>query len=219
MYDAVLFDNDGVLLGRTRYDVLQAAAWDAFETVGVSDPDPDDVERIVVGVTPEELRDVADTYDVDPTGLWKARDQAAFEGQRKEMRAGRKTPYEDVSVLGKLRSPLGIVSSNQQATVEFALDHFGLGGLFETAYGREPTVDSLIQKKPNPYYLDRALADLGAEHGLFIGDNESDIVAANNAGIDSAFIRRPHRTEYDLSVTPTYDFENLHDLVAICSAA
>ncbi len=218
MYDAVLFDNDGVLVGRTRYEVLQAAAWDAFEALGVADPDPDDVERIVVGVTPDDLRTVADRYELDPGELWATRDRLASEAQQAEVRAGRKTPYEDVEVLDEFDVPLGIVSSNQQATVEFILDHFGLENLFETTYGRQPTPESLINKKPNPYYLDRALADLQAEHALFIGDNESDIVAANNAGIDSAFVRRPHRVEYDLSVTPTYDIQTLHDIRAICAA-
>jgi len=39
-YDTVVFDNDGVLVGRTRYDVLQAATEDTFEQFGVTDPDP-----------------------------------------------------------------------------------------------------------------------------------------------------------------------------------
>lgn len=215
MYDAVLLDNDGVLVGRTRYDVLREAAYAAFESLSV-DPDPDDVERITVGVSPAELQAVADSYGVDPAELWAARDRAAFERQREEIRAGRKDIYEDVSVLRDVEAPLGIVSSNQQATVDYVVDHFGVADLFGATLGREPTPDSLRKKKPNSHYIDRALATLEADTALFVGDNESDIEAAHNAGIDSAFIRRPHRLEFELSVTPTYDVSDLHELVAIC---
>ena len=215
MYDAVLLDNDGVIVGRTRYEVLQESAFDAFETVGV-EPEPDDAETLAVAVSPAELRGIADRYGVDPAALWEARDRAAHERQREEIRAGRKDIYEDVAVLRDVDAPLGIVSSNQQATVDFVLEHFGVGELFGTALGREPTPASLRRKKPDPHYVERALDQLDAETALFVGDNESDVEAAHNAGIDSAFIRRPHRREFDLDVTPTYDVSDLHELVAIC---
>jgi len=39
-YDTVVFDNDdGVLVGRTRFDVLRDATRDAFEECGVEEPD------------------------------------------------------------------------------------------------------------------------------------------------------------------------------------
>nr|WP_313695911.1 HAD family hydrolase [Halobaculum sp. XH14] len=216
MYDAVVFDNDGVLVGRTSYDVLHEAAWDAFDALSVADPDPDHVESMVVGVTPEGVESVCSAYDLSPAEFWTARDRTAFEAQRREVRAGRKSLYDDVDVLRDIAAPLGIVSSNQQETVDFMLDHFGVSDLFGAAYGREPTLESLTRKKPNSHYIDRALGDLDAETALFVGDNESDLRAADNAGIDSAFIRRPHREEYDLSVTPTYDVQDLHDVAALC---
>lgn len=62
------------------------------------------------------------------------------------------------------------------------------------------------------------LADLDAGSALFVGDNESDITAAKNAGIDSAFIRRPHRSDWDLDVWPTWEIGGLDDLHAICGS-
>ncbi|UIO99367.1 HAD family hydrolase [Halobaculum sp. CBA1158] len=216
VYDAIVFDNDGVLVGRTHYDVLHEAAWDAFEALSVADPDPDHVESMVVGVSPGQVEEVCDTYDLTPREFWAMRDRTAFEAQRREVREGNKRLYDDIDVLRDLSAPLGIVSSNQHETVEFLLDHFGVRDLFDTAYGREPTVESLRLKKPNSHYIDRALADLEADTALFVGDNESDIEAADNAGVDSAFIRRPHREDWNLSVTPTYDIDGLDDLRAIC---
>ena len=215
-YDAVVFDNDGVLVGRTRYDRLQEAAWDAFEAVGVEDPDPEHVESMVVGVSPGDVREVCSTYGLDVAEFWATRDRTAADIQRKEVREGRKRLYDDVSTVADLEQPLGIVSSNQQETVDFVLEHFGVADLFDAAYGREPTVESLRRKKPRPHYIERTLADLDAETALFVGDNESDVLAAENAGVDSAFIRRPHRIDHELSVDPTYEVDSLHDLHGIC---
>jgi len=216
VYDAVVFDNDGVLVGRTPFDTLREAAWCAFESVGVEDPDLADVDDVAVGMDPATLADLCERYGIDATEFWRVRDETAARAQIADARRGRKTPYDDVGALDSLDAALGIVSSNQQATVDFILDHFGFAGRFGTAYGREPTIASLSRKKPSPYYIERALEDLGADTALFVGDNESDVLAADNAGIDSAFIRRPHRRSTELDCQPTYEVDDLHDLVSIC---
>ncbi|ELZ57222.1 MULTISPECIES: HAD family hydrolase [Halorubrum] len=219
MYDAVVLDNDGVLVGRTPFDTLREAAWDAFVSLGVEDPDLAHVDDVAVGVDPATLTDICERYGVDPTEFWRVRDETAAAAQIDAARKGRKTPYDDVDALRALDASLGVVSSNQQATVDALLDHFGLRGHFEVAYGREPSVASLSRKKPSPYYIERALEDLGAETALFVGDNESDVRAADNAGIDSAFLRRPHRRSTELACHPTYEIDDLHDLVSICGRA
>ncbi len=216
-YDTVLFDNDGVLVGRTRYDVLEAAIEETFAQFGVTAPEASHIEDMTVGATPARVETVCGTYGLDPDDFWRARDHTLSEAQQVEARAGRKTPYDDLAELVGLNAELGIVSSNQQATVDFLIEHFGVDDLFGTAYGREPTIESLSRRKPDPHYLDRALADLDADSALFIGDNESDITAAENAGIDSAFIRRPHRRDWDLEVWPTWDIDSLADLHDICA--
>jgi len=217
-YDTVVFDNDGVLVGRTSFDVLREATQDTFEQFGVTDPDPDHVEDMTIGATPRQVNDICTTYDLHPDTFWRARDDTMSRAQQEEARAGRKTFYDDVDTLADLDAAMGIVSSNQQATVDFLLDHFDVGHHFGAAYGREATIESLDRRKPNSHYIDRALADLDADSALFVGDNESDIRAAENAGIDSAFIRRPHRTDWELNVWPTWDIDCLDDLHQICSA-
>ncbi|MFC7007570.1 HAD family hydrolase [Halalkalicoccus salilacus] len=217
-YDTVVFDNDGVLVGRTRFDVLREATQETFAQFDVTDPDADHVENMTVGATPDIVDDVCGAYDLDPETFWRACDRTSSLAQQEEARAGRKTPYDDVKTLDDLDIAKGIVSSNQQETVDFLLDHFDAYGSFDAAYGREATVESLDLRKPNPHYLERALADLDAESALFVGDNESDVRAAENAGIDSAFIRRPHRRDWDLNVWPTWEIDSLDDLHAICGA-
>ena len=215
MYDAVIFDNDGVLLTLTSMDAHREGAREALVEAGADDPDNEAIETMSIGVTVEKLEDICATYDLDPAQTWRIRDRVLSEKQQAEMRAGEKTPYDDIHHLERFECPLGVVSSNQQATVEFAYDHFDLHGHFETVHARPPTIESLRRKKPEPYYVEAAMESLGAERPLFVGDNESDVQAAEAAGIDSAFIRRPHRTEFDLSVTPDHEVHSLEDVLAL----
>jgi HAD superfamily hydrolase (TIGR01549 family) len=211
-YDTVVFDNDGVLVGRTRFDVLRDATRNAFEECGVEEPAPDDVEQMTIGATPGSVGTVCQTYDLDPGSFWRTRDDVVSRAQQQEARQGRKTPYDDLDELQDLDVQMGIVSSNQQATVDFLVDHFDGFDRIGAAYGREPTIHSLQLRKPNPHYIEQALGDLDANNALFVGDNESDVRAAENAGIDSAFIRRPHRRDWDLNVWPTWEIDRLSDL-------
>jgi HAD superfamily hydrolase (TIGR01549 family) len=215
-YDTVVFDNDGVLVGRTSFDVLREATRETFVELGVSDPDPDHVEDMTIGACPGSVGTVCQAYGLEASEFWHTRDTMLTRAQQVEARAGRKTPYDDIHELAELDVAKGIVSSNQQETVDFLIEHFEVDHLFETAYGREKTIESLTLRKPNPHYLERALEDLDAGSALFVGDNESDIKAAENAGIDSAFIRRPHRTDWELNVWPTWEIEALKDLHEIC---
>jgi HAD superfamily hydrolase (TIGR01549 family) len=216
-YDTVVFDNDGVLVGRTHFEVLRDATQETFAEFGVTDPDPDHVEDMTVGATPDLVHDICTEYDLNPHTFWKTLDSTASKAQQQEARDGRKTPYDDIHTLGDLDASMGIVSSNQHETVDFLVDHFDVSHLFDTYYGREATIQSLNRRKPNSHYIDRALADLDAGSALFVGDNESDIRAAENAGIDSAFIRRPHRRNWDLNVWPTWEIDCLDDLHSVCS--
>lgn len=214
-YEAVLFDNDGVLVEPVGRAVLRRATWEAFDALGVSTPNPDDVDRLSIGVTPDVLSSVCESYGLDPERFWRARDYHSSHAQRIELRAGRAALYDDFDAVRDIDVPRGIVSSNQQDTVEFMHDFFATRDLFATAYGRDPTIRSLQRKKPEPYYLHCALADLNADSALFVGDSESDVLAARNAGLDAAFVRRPHRESYDLSVDPTYELDGLADLLDI----
>jgi HAD superfamily hydrolase (TIGR01549 family) len=214
-YEAVLFDNDGVLVEPIERSVLRRATWEAFDALGIPDPDPDDIDRLSLGVTPDLLSTVCAAYDLDPARFWRARDYHSSHAQRVELRAGRAALYDDFDAVREIDAPRGIVSSNQQDTVEFMHDFFATRDLFATAYGRDPTIRSLARKKPDPYYLHRALSDLAVDRALFVGDSESDVLAAQNAGLDAAFVRRPHRESHELSVEPTYELDGLADLLGI----
>jgi HAD superfamily hydrolase (TIGR01509 family) len=213
-YDAVVFDNDGVLTHPTPVEVLREATVDAFERVGVSDPADEYVDAVHLHVRPDDLQFAADAYGLDPAELWRARDEAFAEVQIADMEAGRKPLYPDFDAVSDIDAPKGIVSTNQHHTIEAILDFHGIRAHFDAYYGREMEPVSLHRKKPDSHYLDRALADLGVDPGdtLFVGDSESDVRAAENAGTDSAFLWRDHRDGYDLDANPDFELDTLRDL-------
>lgn len=210
-YDAVVFDNDGVLVELTDRELLREAIRSTFGHHGVT-PTEEAVETLLSGVTVDSLRATADTHDLDHEELWYTRDTNNYEAQREAILAGAKAPYPDVETVWTLDVPLGIVSSNQHATVECILDHHGWHDQFETYYGRQPIVEDIRRKKPDPHFVERALTDIGTTNALYVGDSETDVQAAHAAGVDSVFLRRDHRADLALSVEPTYEFETLDPL-------
>ncbi|KAB1198289.1 MULTISPECIES: HAD family hydrolase [Haloferax] len=215
MYDSVIFDHDGVLTTLVDISLLQDATWAAFDELGVTDPDPTHVEQMVINVSPDDVHTVAGAYDLDPETLFRTRDEFSSSYQCAAVRDGRKRPYDDFDSIRRIGAPLGIVSSNQQETIDFVLSHLDVTDLFGVAYGREPSMSSLHRKKPEPYYLERAMSELGVESPLFVGDSDTDIAAAEAAGVDSAFIRRDHRADHTPSPDPTHEVSGLDDLLAI----
>ncbi|WP_255167808.1 HAD family hydrolase [Natrononativus amylolyticus] len=212
-YDAVVFDNDGVLTTPTRHEALRRAMRAAYDEVGVSTPTDDHIETLM---RPDvsSLRGLANEHGVDVETLWAARERAAIDAQLTELREGRKTLYDDVSTLESLSRPRAIVSNNQHETIENIVDHFDLEG-FDPWYGREPTLEGIERKKPAPHYLERTIDEMGATEPLYVGDSWVDVAVADALGIDSAFIRRDHRDGYDLGrydVEPDYEIETLGEL-------
>lgn len=213
-YRAILFDNDGILTQPTDTEILQTAISEAFEACGIEDPPADHVDSLH-DVTIADVQRICRRYDLDPETFWARREEAAFRRQREAIRDERKSAYPDLDVLRAFDVPVGIVSNNQHATIRFIVEYFDLEAAVETYYGREPTPTGVRRKKPNAYYLRQALADIGTEEALYVGDSQKDVVGARRLGIDSAFVRRPHRETLALDPEPTFEVSDLHELKAV----
>ena len=75
---------------------------------------------------------------------------------------------------------LGLVTASTRGVVEPSLRRLNLEGLFETAYFADDVVDG----KPHPEALLRALADLGVApaDAVYVGDTTIDLAMASAAG-------------------------------------
>jgi phosphoglycolate phosphatase-like HAD superfamily hydrolase len=211
-YDAVVFDNDGVLTDLGDYGAIEAATSRVFRSFGV-DPDP-----LVVATLDRRSRADVEEYclsvGVAPEVFWTRREAAAARAQLEALRDGRKALYEDVTALDALDVPLAVASNSQDRTVGYVVEQFGLRDLFADYRGRAPTLTGLDRRKPDPYLLEGALDALSvpADRALYVGDSNCDVVAAHDLGMDAAFVRRPHRERYELAREPDYELGTLYDL-------
>jgi len=215
-YEAVVFDTDGVLTRPTPTSVVRRAVRAAFAEFGV-EPTTEAVDGTIHGGL-TRLRRVCELYDLDPVAFWPRREAQVAAAQRLAMEAGEKPLYDDVDALDRLDVPLGVVSNDQAETVEAALDVFDLRERFPVAYGRPPTVEGFRRRKPAPDSLEAALDDLGVDDALFVGDSNVDVLAASRVGCDVAFVRRPHRADYQLAAEPTYELDSLAALPSLCAS-
>lgn len=218
MYRSIVFDVDGVLLTRHPDNpaVYRQPVAETFREFG-TEPSRTDLDAFVGSATVDGMQRVCDAHGVQFEEFWPRREHHVSTLQQHMMAQGERTLYDDCSVLAELSVTydLGIVSNNQHTTIEQMVEQFELGAHFATSYGREPTVDGFRQMKPETHYLERALEDLGTRAALYVGDSTCDVVAAREAGLDSAFLWRSHRDGYDLGADPTYEIESLSELVGI----
>ena len=213
-YDAILFDNDGVLTYPTERAVIKTAIRETLAEFGVTDPCEAQLDQLV-SIDVPTLEGLCDNLEIDTAAFWAQREANVSAAQRQAIRDGTKPLYMDVELLHSLDIPCGIVSNNQHPTIEYLVNYFDLTEVFQTYYGRKPTLQGLRNKKPNPHYVEKAIADVDAQQPLFVGDSASDIEVARHIGIDSVFLRRPHRETYQLAREPTYEYETFEELLRL----
>ena len=94
---------------------------------------------------------------------------------------------------------LGVVSSNATSVVKFALEEADILNEFEYVDGRPyPFNPELI--KPNPFPINKALANLKVDLGLvwYVGDDIVDMIAATAANVTAIAVCTGRHSEYDL---------------------
>lgn len=213
-YEAILLDMDGVIVEPSPGRVYEEAATEALRTVGVCDPDSEQRELLqsLPSERPERLRSLAQSCGVDSDELWRVREHIAADLQREAIAAGEKPLYEDVDQVRSIDARVGIVSNNQDRTVQEVVSQHDLEEWVDSWTGLDPTVSGLRRAKPSPWYLELVLDALDATSALYVGDAGSDVRAARRAGIDSAYIRREHTVPLESDLEPTYELSSLVDL-------
>ncbi|MEM4781195.1 MAG: HAD hydrolase-like protein [Halalkalicoccus sp.] len=223
-YDAIVFDMDGVLIEGWGTDpaVYAAAAERALSELG-ADASTDRIETLGAPAYSPAMAGCCRALGIDPEAFWTRRERVASRLSNERIDRGLRPAYEDVSTLSELadRCAIGVASNNRQATVAFVVD---LLDLPVSAYrGRDPTTAGYRRRKPDSYYIECVLSALTAEAGadaadveaLYVGDRETDVEAAEDAGIDSAYLRRSHNRERTLSLDPTYELSGLDELLDV----
>lgn len=217
----ILFDMDGVILEGPRTDsqVYDDAADAALATLD-ADPTPaqrrtlrrHDVDGVVAACT--EL-------GIDPDRFWRVKEHYASAGTHDRIRSGERALYDDVDAIADLaeRTSIGLVTNNRHETAEFVADYLKteFGTTFDVVRGRDPTLEGYRRRKPDPYYLERALAELDVDEGVYVGDFPKDVTAGTAAGLETAFLRRPHNRGLECPANATNELESLSELGDVVS--
>lgn len=99
----------------------------------------------------------------------------------------------------KTRYPVGIVSNKPDDQVQILCREY-FPGVY--ALGESPA----IPKKPAPDMLLRAMKDLGADRCVYVGDGETDVLTAQNAGMPCLSVLWGFRDREDLEAVGAEHF-------------
>ncbi|WP_265110373.1 HAD family hydrolase [Halosolutus halophilus] len=219
--EPVLFDMDGVILEGPRTDpqVYDEAADAALADLG-ADPTPAQ-RRTLRRHDLEGVEAACTDLGIDSDRFWRLKEHYASVGTHERIRSGDRRLYDDVDAIADLaaRTPIGLVTNNRHETAAFVADHLEteFGASFDVVHGRDPTFEGYRRRKPDPYYVERALTDLDSDRGVYVGDFPKDVSAGTAAGLETAFLRRPHNRDLACPADATVELESLSEVGDVAS--
>lgn len=203
----ILFDLDGTLLD-TLEDLLDATNY-ALGVHGYPPRTLAELRRFVgngaynqmrlsigEGASPEEIQKVLETYKPYYTQHCRIKTK----------------PYPGVlEALGQLKEkyPIAIVSNKPDSAVkELCREHFP--GVY--TLGELPD----CPRKPAPDMVFKAMADIGAERCVYVGDSEVDVITAKNAGVPCLSVLWGFRDREDMEAAGAEHFCESTAALAVC---
>ena len=186
MKTAILFDLDGTLLD-TLGD-LQLAVNRALAEFDYPPRTLEEVRRFV-GNGAGQLLKLAVPEGADPAPVLAAF-QRIYRANCQELTAPYPGIPQALEILGK-EYPLAIVSNKPDAAVKTLCAQF-----FPGIYARGESAE--CPRKPAPDMVHAAMAALGVETCLYVGDSEVDVLTAKNAGVPCLTVLWGFRDREDL---------------------
>ena len=189
-YDFHLFDLDGTLV-----DAEWAYTREVFDRVGdrlgrrFSDREARVLWNGLGGSRAETLRGMG----VDPDDFWPAFHAVADPTARAEATFLHDDAARLLDRVDDAGGPTGLVTHCQRFLAEPVLDRVDLDGRFDAVV----CCTDETGWKPDPAPIELAMRELGvdprADRGYYVGDGESDVGAAWNAGLDAVHVERVGR--------------------------
>lgn len=169
-YEAIVYDLDGTLVD-LQVD-WERARGDVASVLRARNVDVGDSMDLWEMLTAAEEAGFTQGVEVklgehEREGAWDAR----------QLPLSRELPHD---------VPVGVCSLNCEDACRLALELNGLDGHVDAVVGR----DSHDTRKPDPEPLLAVIDELGAEPAttLFVGDSDSDVTAAERAGVDFQWV-------------------------------
>jgi phosphoglycolate phosphatase-like HAD superfamily hydrolase len=189
-YEAVIFDQDGVLLdsGLNNFLWMDEVRKNAAEERGYSFETEDSIKVVkatsrqeIEGLLKEkdmtwnELREVEKTVERAKIEMIRQRYIRLFSGTK--------------NLLHSLDVPVGLATNATDISTKFVLDFFSINSCFESVRTVELDQGRWFEcKKPSDTLVEGVARDLGTKDVLMVGDSSSDIQAAKAADLDSVLV-------------------------------
>lgn len=210
-YEAVLFDCDGVIAEMPDREAMTNAMRRVQRRFELSAP-PENVVADFFRGNLSSITERCRAAGIERETFCAEAAREAIRAQLFEIRSGLRSLYDDAASIRDLDHPLGVVSDNHPRVLSFLLRQFDLMDCFETVQGCPFTPSGFERRKPEPHNIEAAMETLDAETALYVGDRSVDVLAAENAGIDSALLRRKHQNPLEMDVSPTHELSTLRKL-------
>lgn len=227
-YKVVLLDMDGTFLdSRGVGEIPNEWAYEAFKKTlrqyGIT-LTIDEINKLFLGPLhargEEGVLSFCQQFGLDCEQFWSKREKDVIDAKIEAIRSGViklcKGSEEIIRYLSA-RFMLAVVSDSQQACVDYALEYFDLKPYFRVWYGRGSELKSLALRKPDPFYINKVLDELGVgrEEAILVDDSPVGIQAAWRAGIDSVLICRTDEKWFKCEPKPTFVIQHLGELKRI----
>lgn len=194
-YDLVIFDLDGTILD--TLDDLAAAANHALRQGGFPTRTRDEVRRFVGNGVANLMRRAVPEGTPEDVTMALLREFRAYYASHLSVHTA---PYPGVEAMLRALNAAGVrcaVNSNKPDEAVKALCGKFYDGLFAAVLGERAGTP----RKPAPDGARMIMRETGAapERTLYVGDGDADILTAENAGVDGAWVSWGFRTREELS--------------------
>ena len=203
MKTGILFDLDGTLLA--TLEDLHDSTNHVLRELGYPERTLDEVRRFV-GNGARRLIDQAVPEGVDGQEAFDAFQSWYPNHCQIKTRAYEGIP-EALDIL-KEKYPIAIVSNKPDKAVKVLCADY-----FPGIYARGESTD--CPRKPAPDMVFKAMAEIGVESCIYVGDSEVDVITAQNAGVPCLSVLWGFRDKADMEeVGGTHFCDKTEDLVA-----
>lgn len=214
-YDAVIFDFDGVLLDADK-DSFKWANDVREERARELGYEHDlEVLRALFEVekSSEKMKQFLEHHEIKVEDL-KTWEKHIEEEKIRLVKRGQLGLYPGTwGLLEELDVPKALVSNAYAEATDEIVKYLSLDE--HLSFWKAPHLDDIEayveEMKPHPDMLEEAMNKMDSEKALMVGDSESDLKAAENAGIDSVYIDRSGKE----SENATFNVESLEEVEKI----
>lgn len=212
MYDGVIFDKDGVLLdsGLNNFRWADRVRIKEAEKNGYNFSIND--ARLVAKGSEDDLNKLLEEKDLTFEGLMEI-ERGVQKAKIRMIKQGYIRLFPEARKVVRQVDTAGLATNASKLATDFTLDFFGLENEFDTVESVKLEKGCFFgRRKPKPDMLNDLIDVLGLDNPVMVGDSSSDVLAAENARIDSILIESYRKSN---GLDPTHRVKTISEALGI----